>query len=80
MARDKIEVTWVDSHTRGGWDSAENALAASDEIDHTCFTTGYKFRETDDFLFIVMSQGEPDLIHTMMSIPTAAILKIKTLK
>ena len=78
--RKKIEVTWVDSHTRSGWDSVKSAQEAIEQIDHTCLSVGYKFQEDDEFLWLVMTLGEPELIHTLHSIPKAAILKVRKLK
>ena len=81
MARDKIEVTWVDSHTRSGWDSVDNSLRyVIDELDLSITTIGYKFHETDDILVTVMSQGEPDLVNALNIIPKVAITKIRKLK
>lgn len=81
MTRDKIEVTWVDSHTRSGWDSIGNSLRyVTDELDLSITTIGYKFHETDDILVTVMSLGEPDLVNALNIIPKVAITKIRKLK
>jgi hypothetical protein len=77
---EKIEITWIDSHSVYGWMSIDNAKEHIKTIDMICTSVGYKFAEDEENLHITISQASSDLIQTIMTIPKLAIKKVKKLR
>lgn len=75
-----VEVFWVDSYSRSGWEDADEMLKNLDDKDIGCLTVGYLLRETDDRVTIIQSQAGVGNIGDAMTIPKRAILEMSTLK
>lgn len=74
-----VLVTWVDSASMSGWQSAETVEEdAGSELE--CRTVGYLFRDSDKCVTVVQSMSETGSLNAAISIPRSAVTAIMPLQ
>jgi hypothetical protein len=76
-----LEVFWVDSCSRGRWDSLETYRKEQPALCRTC---GYLVAKTKTYITIALSQGDMTAMSNnvldSISIPRGCVTKIRRLK
>lgn len=74
-----VEVDWVDSASRGRWDSLENYKK---EVTAYCRSAGYLIADTKHHLIILQTQGANTINDALdaITIPKGCVLKVRKLK
>ena len=74
-----VEVDWVDSASRGRWDSLANYKK---EVTAYCRSAGYLIANTKRHIIVLQTQGANTINDALdaITIPKGCILKIRKLK
>ena len=76
-----LEVFWVDSCSRGRWDSLTNYQK---EVPALCRTVGYLVKQTRTYITLALSQGDMTAMSNnvldSISIPRGCVTRIRQLK
>lgn len=77
--RTKVEVTWRDSTSRGGWDTVASHRKRCDV--GPCYSVGYLLTKNKDVVQLAQSQSSTNQdVNDTITIPREAIQKIRRLR
>jgi hypothetical protein len=77
----RVEVEWIDSTTRTGWMSSEEADAVVHDESLLHRSIGWVYREEDFGLALIQSKADNyDSIANLLLIPRVAIRKVTNLR
>lgn len=75
-----VEVTWIDSSGAGGWHGVDHWAGEFTNMDLTCRSVGYLFREDDERLMLLMSVAAVGSLADQCIIPKVAVLNVRRLR